>query len=160
MLPDDSAPVVLLRESYGERRWLAIAVGAPEATAMMEAAQRVENVRPSTIELIGQVLHTLGSAVTGVEVTGLHEGTFVADLVLEGGTRVSARPSDAIAIAVRADAPVEVEEAVLDEAAVEIDVVDTSDPAAAMETREREAEIADFRAALEEADPEDFGDQR
>ncbi|PRX49413.1 hypothetical protein B0I33_103449 [Prauserella shujinwangii] len=153
LLPPDETPVMLLQETVGEQRWLPISIGAPEAGALIAAYQEVEHVRPDTIELIGHVVEALGRRVERVEVTALEEGIFLADLVFDDDTRVSARPSDAVAIAVRAGATLEVDEDVLDAAAAEIQFAGEPDPADA------EQQIADFRAALDDVKPEDFGDR-
>lgn len=143
---------MLLQETVGEQRWLPISIGAPEANALVAAHQRVEHPRPDTIELIGRVIWALERQVRRVQVTALQEGVFLADLILDDDLRISARPSDAVAIGIRADVPIEVEEAVLDEASVEIEIADASDPEIA------EQEIAKFRAHLDNLTAEDFED--
>ncbi|WP_335645175.1 bifunctional nuclease family protein [Amycolatopsis albispora] len=153
LLPPDEAPVMLLREIEGRRRWLAVSIGAPEATALIAACQRVEHPRPDTIELIGQVIESFGGRVQRVEVTALEAGVFFADLVLSDGVHVSARPSDAVAIGVRAGAPLEVPESVLGVASVELDLVDEDEAGP-----EVEQEVADFRSQLDDVTAEDFGE--
>ncbi|WP_026361340.1 bifunctional nuclease family protein [Amycolatopsis nigrescens] len=160
----DTAPVVLLREAAGERRWLLISIGAPEAEALLAAKEAVVNPRPGTIELIGQVIGTFGRQVAGVEVTALREGIFHADLVLDNDVRISARPSDALAIGIRAGVPMRVVESVLDEAGVELAVLDaegqsgTGEPPDLAGLANREQEIEQFRELLEGVDPDDFRD--
>ncbi|WP_216215669.1 bifunctional nuclease family protein [Amycolatopsis aidingensis] len=158
LLSGGESPVMLLRETDGDRRWLAISVGKPEAQAILSAKDQIENVRPSTVELIGDVLHMFGRRVTRVEVTELRDDIFRADLVLDKDTRVSARPSDAVAIGLRAQARIEVAEAVFEVAAVELEVVeDASGTPAAAESVSEEEQIRQFRTLLEEVRPEDFG---
>lgn len=153
---------MMLRETEGDQRWLAITIGAPEADALLSAQERVAHPRPGTIELIGQVIDAFGHEVVGVEVTGLSEGIFLSDLVLDSGIRVSARPSDAVALAIRAGVPVTVEEAVLEEASVDIEITGTGAGAEAttddLSEHEHEQQVAEFRALLDEVRPEDFGD--
>jgi bifunctional DNase/RNase len=167
----ESAPVVLLREEAGTRRWLAITIGAPEAQELAAAQEHVVSARPGTVELIIEVLAALGRSVEQVEITRLLDSIFHADLVLSGGVRVSARPSDAIAIGLRTGAPLEVAEAVLDEAAVDVTVAAgeesaLSDPelgGAMLGAESESAELAEdeiqrFRDLLDDVSPEDFRD--
>lgn len=143
---------MLLQETTGEQRWLPISIGAPEANALVAAHQNVEHPRPDTIELIGHVVTGLGRQVRQVQVTALQDGVFIAELVFDDDLRVSARPSDAVAIGVRAEVPIEVEEAVLDEASVEIEIADAGEP------EDAEQEIAKFRAHLDQLTAQDFED--
>lgn len=147
---------MLLRETGGERRWLPISIGAPEANALVAAHQHVEHARPDTIELIGHIIDAFDRQVRRVEVTALQEGTFLADLVLSDDVRISARPSDAVAVALRAGAAVEVDEAVLEAAAVEIELVGDTDREP--DEHEVEREVGLFRAQLDESTAEDFGE--
>jgi bifunctional DNase/RNase len=145
-----NAPVVLLREQAGERRVLPIYIGAEEAKAIALALEGVPTPRPMTHDLMRDLLGAVGVSVQRVLVTELQDRTFLAEieLVLNGSTqRVSSRPSDAIALAVRVDASIFASEAVLDEAAT----------AAAEEPEEQEDQIVDeFRAFIEQVRPEDF----
>lgn len=154
-------PIVLLRERDGER-YLPIWIGAVEATAIAYAQQGVEPTRPLTHDLLADVVAGLGHVLTEVRITDLSDGVFFAELVFEGGQVVSARPSDAIALALRVDAPVVAAPAVLDEAGIALpddeedellaDVLGEGEaPAAA------EGEVARFREFLEGISPEDFG---
>ncbi|MFZ0325512.1 MAG: bifunctional nuclease family protein, partial [Actinomycetes bacterium] len=93
-------PIVLLREQGGER-YLPIWIGAVEATAIAFAQQGVVPARPLTHDLLRDVVTALGRVVTQVQITELREGVFYADLHFDDGTVVSARPSDAIALALR-----------------------------------------------------------
>jgi bifunctional DNase/RNase len=161
VLTPEAAPVMLLREREGERRWLAITIGGPEASAVALAQERVELPRPGTIELIGQVVKSFGHRISGVEVTELRDGIFFADLVLDSGIRVSARPSDAVAIGLRAGVPIEVDDTVLDVASVRVEIVgerSEPDPVVPADPVEQEREIAEFRATLDQIAPEDFGE--
>ncbi|HLR56311.1 MAG TPA: bifunctional nuclease family protein [Actinomycetales bacterium] len=136
-------PVVLLREKEGDRV-LPIMVGAFEAMAIAAAQEGVVPPRPMTHDLFVNVLEALEHQISGVEVTGMSDGVFFSDLIMDGATRVSARPSDAIALALRTGSPIRCSEEILDEAAI-------SAP------HEEDAEIEEFRAFLDEVSPEDFG---
>ncbi|GAB3476793.1 bifunctional nuclease family protein [Amycolatopsis cihanbeyliensis] len=168
LLTGGESPVMLLRESTGERRWLAISVGKPEAQAVLSAKDRIENIRPSTVELIGDVLQAFGRRVTRVEVTELRDNIFRADLVLDKDTRVSARPSDAVAIGLRARARIEVAETVFELAAVELEVTENGRPAedepadtpTPAEPGSAEEQVRRFRHLLEQVRPEDFDEER
>lgn len=114
-----SIPCLLLREAQGDRRVLPIFIGGPEATAIAFALEDVETPRPMTHDLMKDLLDELGARVERVVVTELRDATFFADVVfsIAGSVHsVSARPSDAVALAVRFGAPVFAEEGVLDEA--------------------------------------------
>ncbi|MGW4485298.1 bifunctional nuclease family protein [Amycolatopsis sp. NPDC004368] len=161
VVAQEVAPVVLLREETGQRRWLAITIGAPEAQELAAAQEQVTSARPGTVELILEVVSAFGRHVTSVEVTELRDSIFHADLVLSDGVRVSARPSDAIAVGLRAHAPIDVAEAVLAEAAVDVTVAGGEDPAEALGGEPGEGtedEIRQFRDLLDEVSPDDFRD--
>ncbi|WKZ82866.1 MAG: bifunctional nuclease family protein [Acidimicrobiia bacterium] len=141
-----NTPIVLLRET-GASRYLPIFIGASEATAIALALEGIEPQRPMTHDLLRDVVEALGATVDGVLVTALRDGVFFADLVLRRQAeelRVSSRPSDAIALAARADAPISVASAVLDEAGVEI------------RDEDEETEVERFRSFLDSVTPEDF----
>lgn len=136
-------PVVLLKESEGHR-YLPIWIGTVEAAAIAYRQQEVQLSRPLTHDLLRDVLEALEVSLTSVEITELRETVYYAELVLDGQTRVSSRSSDAIALALRAEAPIWCAESVLDEAGVVLP--DT-----------QEDEVERFREFLEEVSPDDFG---
>ena len=112
-------PCLVLREAEGAGRVLPIFIGGPEATAIAFALEEVETPRPMTHDLVKDLLDELGARIERVTVTELRDATFYAEIVVSSaGTvhSVSARPSDAVALAVRFGAPVFAEEGVLDEA--------------------------------------------
>jgi bifunctional DNase/RNase len=112
-------PCLVLREAEGAGRILPIFIGSPEATAIALALEEVETPRPMTHDLMKDVLDELGARIERVTVTELRDATFYAEIVLSSAGSVhsvSARPSDAVALAVRFGAPVFAEEGVLDEA--------------------------------------------
>ncbi len=147
-----SAPVLVLRERVGSRRLLPIYIGGPEAHSIDFALSGTKISRPLTHDLLLNVISDLGFRLQQVEVTELREGTFYADLVVvkETGevTRISARPSDAIAVACRLQCPIFVDEAVLDEAGLI-----EEEPG---EGTDEEDMVQELRKFLDEVNPEDF----
>ncbi len=139
-----SQPIVLLREVGGER-YLPIWIGAVEATAIAFAQQGVVPTRPLTHDLMRDVLKALGHELEQVRITALEDGVFFAQLVFGSGIEVSARPSDAIALALRTGTTIYGAEDVLDEAGIEI-------------PDEQEDEVERFREFLDQVTPEDFED--
>jgi hypothetical protein len=145
-------PIVLLREESGTR-YLPIFIGPPEATAIVYALQGMDTPRPMTHDLFTTVMSESGVRLEQVEITELHDGTFFAEITLRKGTetmRISSRPSDAIALAVRMehDVPILAAEAVLDEAGVLYET----------EADEPTPDIEEFREFLDQVSPEDFAD--
>lgn len=141
-----SQPIVLLREVEGER-YLPIWIGAAEATAIAYVQQGVVPPRPLTHDLLKDVIEGVGRTLVQVRITRLEEGVFYAELDLGDGAIVSARPSDAIALALRMSSPIEVADDVLDEAGVLIPE----------EGEDEEVEVERFREFLDQVTPEDFG---
>lgn len=137
----------------GEGRILPIWIGAQEATSILIAVEGAIPPRPLAHDLMRSLLDELGATVDRVEVTRIEEGTFYAEVTLTSASGihlVDARPSDAIALASRAAAPIWVADDVLAEAGV-IDVV-TDD-----ETEgDPEENLEEFKEFLEHVDPEDF----
>src|SRR4051812_27525355 len=147
-----NTPVVLLREQTGDRV-LPIYIGPEEAKAIAVALEGMAMPRPMTHDLLRDVLTSLGATLARVTVTELRDRTFYAELELriDGRTvRVSSRPSDAIALAVRVDAPIYAAEDVLDEAAAP-PVEPEEDP------EEQEQIVDEFREFIDQVNPEDFG---
>ena len=147
-----NAPVVLLREQVGELRVLPIYIGPEEAKAIALALEGVIPPRPLTHDLLRDVIRALDVTVARVSITALEDRTFFAELELrvDGRTvRVSARPSDAIALAVRVDAPIFAAESVLDEAAA-------PQEDEAEEGQEQEEIVEEFREFIDQVNPEDF----
>ncbi|HMC71443.1 MAG TPA: bifunctional nuclease family protein [Mycobacteriales bacterium] len=142
-------PIVLLKETIGER-YLPIWIGAVEATAIALAQQGVVPARPLTHDLLKDVLQGLGVELTSVTITDLRDGIYFADLQFGNGVTVSARPSDAIALAIRVGTTIFAEESVLDEAGVAIPDETEGDDETEVEVVER------FREFLDQVSPEDF----
>jgi bifunctional DNase/RNase len=110
--------VVILKEKDGEQ-WLPIFIGATEAHTISLLLQGLKYVRPLTYDLFHNLLNASGATVTRVDVTELKENTFYAIVHMdtaEGEKQVDARPSDAIALALKTDAPMFVHEDVFTEA--------------------------------------------
>jgi bifunctional DNase/RNase len=141
-----NTPIVLLRETDGER-YLPIWVGAVEATAIAYAQQGVVPPRPLTHDLMLDLLDALGATVSQVRITALEDGVFYAVIAFESGLEVQARPSDAIALALRGEIPIVGAETVLDEAGIEIP--DEAEPV-------EEDQVEKFREFLDQVTPEDF----
>lgn len=135
-------PIVLLKELDGVR-YLPIWLGAAEATAIAFAQQDVQPPRPLTHDLIKDVLDALQTSLQTVYLTELKDGIFYAQLNFAEGQTVSARPSDAIAIALRTGSPILASEELLKEAGIEI-------------PDQSEDEIERFKEFLDEINPEDF----
>jgi hypothetical protein len=139
-----------LLEEAGTGRVLPIWIGTLEATSILLAVKGEQAPRPLTHDLMTTLLDTLDAQIERVEVTRIEEGTYYAEITLStpaGGHVLDARPSDAVALAVRAQAPIFVADEMLDEAGI---------PAEVVESRAEEAEVDEFKKFLEEVDPEDF----
>lgn len=150
-------PVVLLQETSG-RRCLQIWIGLAEAEAIALEQQGRLPERPLTHVLITEVVTALGRTLEQIEITEVRGGTFYAELVFDGGLRVSARPSDSIAIALHADVPIHATESVLDDAGVIVeDDESTGGEGEGGAGAADEDEVDRFRAFLDNVSPEDFG---
>ena len=136
--------------------------GAAEATAIAYAQQGIEPPRPLTHDLLKNVIEGLGHQLTEVRIVELKDGVFHAALVFDGKVEISSRSSDAIALAVRVDIPVFVEEAVLAEAGIVVpeDTDDSADDDDEESTGDAEDEVERFREFLDSVSPEDFGGEQ
>ena len=137
-----NAPIVLVRPISGGAI-LPIWIGPNEAAAIAMAQQGVAAPRPLTHDLFVATLLQLGTPLESVRITRLEEGVFFAELVLESQT-VDARPSDAIALALRAGVPILLADEVLAEAGVAPDPEEDVD------------EVEQFREFLDTVTPQDF----
>jgi len=137
-------PIVLLREIEGER-YLPIWIGANEASSIAFAQQGIEAIRPLTHDLINLILQELNQKLEMVEITELKDGVFYAELCFFENKRVSCRPSDAIAIALKAGVPIYCADQVIDDAGIVVE-----------EGADSEAEVEAFREFLDQVTPEDF----
>jgi hypothetical protein len=115
--------VVILKEKVADR-YLPIWIGPAEADAIAVKLQKVNVPRPLTHDLLSSVIDTLGASIDSIIVNDLKNDTFFAkiNLSLDGSQlEVDSRPSDALALAVRVDAPIYVDESVLDKAGILLD---------------------------------------
>ena len=135
-------PIVLLKEVDGDR-YLPIWIGAVEATAIAYEQQGVKPPRPLTHDLLRDILTALNAPLRAVEIMELKDNVYFADLLLGDGIRVSARPSDSIALALRVGAPIRCAEQILTDVGIVI-------------PDEQEDEVEKFREFLEQVTPEDF----
>jgi len=141
-------PIVLLK-TVDSNRFLPIWIGHPEAAAILIKLQGTELPRPMTHDLMTSLIGQLDAEIQKITVTGLKNNTFYAALtLLRNGEEieVDARPSDALALAVRTDAPIFAADDLIDENAIEFEheVDDTEDV------------VERFRDFLDKVSPEDF----
>lgn len=131
---------------------LPVWIGPQEAMSILVAIEGAVAPRPLSHDLMVVMLQGLSASVNRVEVTRLVEGTFYAEIHVRtprGPFVIDARPSDAIALAVRTDAPIAVAEAVLAEAGVPEGAVE-------FDTRGDDDRVEEFRKFLDDVDPDDF----
>ena len=161
------AYAILLKEINGNRR-LPIIIGAFEAQAIALEIEGIKPPRPLTHDLLKQITDSLGATIMEVLIDELRENTFYAKIILEVSAltnEIDARPSDAIALAVRAQAPIFVAESVMEIAAFVPSEEGEKEPEAEQDTveekdkkpRTKEARIAVLQNKLREAiDAEEY----
>ena len=143
-------PIVLLKTREGNK-FLPIWIGHPEAAAILMKLQGATTPRPMTHDLINDMLGELEVSCSKVSVTELKENTFYASItVQQNGSEIEidSRPSDAIALAVRADAPIFAAEEVIEESAIEFE---------GEEVNEEEI-VSEFKQFLENVTPDEFAE--
>jgi bifunctional DNase/RNase len=144
-------PIVLLKTTDANR-YLPIWIGQPEAASILMRLQGTSSPRPLTHDLFTDTLAQLDAEIVRVCVTELRENTFHATITIrQNGSELEldSRPSDAIALAVRTDAPIYADDAVIEESAIEFEGDDVN-----------EEEIVDeFKAFLERVTPDEFAAQ-
>ena len=143
--PITNMPIIVLRDREGQRV-LPIWIGPAEAASIAMALQGVATPRPMTHDLMKTMLDDLTVRIVQIVVTELRESTFYAMITLERNgdqLEISARPSDAMALAVRMSVPIFAAEEVLDEAAILI-------------PGEEDEEVEKFREFLDNVSPDDF----
>jgi bifunctional DNase/RNase len=141
-------PIVLLKTAEGNK-FLPIWIGHPEAAAILMKLQGANTPRPMTHDLVTDLLEKLEARVTRIAVTELRENTFyaVVTVAVDGSEiEIDSRPSDAIALAVRADAPIFADDSVIEESAIEFEHEDVNE----------EEVVEEFKKFLDEVKPEDF----
>ena len=144
--PKNMSPIVLLRDAE-ERNFLPIWIGMFEAAAIAMELQEFKPPRPMTHDLLAQVVGCLGGVVTKISMSDIQDSTFFAviDITASDGkeVKVDARPSDAIAVAVRAKVPIFVSENVMLKAKM-------------VNTEKDEEDTKKFKDFIDEIKPEDF----
>jgi uncharacterized protein len=145
--PKNMSPIVLLKDSE-ERNFLPIWIGMFEAAAIAMELQEFKPPRPMTHDLLTKIINTLNGEVSRITISEIVENTFyaVVDIKSKDGTKVEkidARPSDAIAIAVRTNAPIFVSENVMAKAKM-------------VNSEKDEEETQDFKDFIDNINPEDF----
>ena len=119
----DHQPVVILKEKGGEL-YLPIWIGLIEANSISVTLEGLETSRPLTPDLLCSMIDRMGASVDRIIINDLRKQTFYAQITIDANCiqmEFDARPSDAIAIALRVEAPIYVEKAVLDEAGIQPD---------------------------------------
>ncbi len=146
-------PILLLQEAGGGNRTLPIYIGPAEAQAIAQALQGVVAPRPMTHDLMRDLLEDLGAVIECVVITELRDKTFFAEIRLSAGGRthqVSARPSDAVALAVRTSATIYADDALVDAEGVVLEADEDGEPENADEL------VSEFKEFIEGIRPEDF----
>jgi bifunctional DNase/RNase len=144
-------PIVLLKTAEGNK-FLPIWIGHPEAAAILMKLQSATTPRPMTHDLVTDMLEQLGAQVVRITVTELRENTFFAQItVQQDGSEidVDSRPSDAIALAIRADAPIYAADEVIEESAIEFEGDEINQ-------EELEREVSKFKQFLDHVTPDEF----
>jgi bifunctional DNase/RNase len=142
-------PIVLLKTTDGNK-FLPIWIGHPEAAAILMKLQGANTPRPMTHDLVTDMLEKLEARVTRIAVTELQDNTFYASItVAVNGSEleIDSRPSDAIALAVRAGAPIFAAESVIEESGIEFEHDE--------DVNEEEV-VEEFKRFLDDVKPEDF----
>ena len=143
-------PIVLLK-AVDTNKFLPIWIGHPEAAAILMKLQGASTPRPMTHDLLFDMLAELEVNCTRVSVTELRENTFYASITLSINGReveIDSRPSDAIALAVRAEAPIFAAEDVIEESAIEFEGEDVNE----------EEIVSEFKQFLEHVTPDEFAE--
>ena len=143
-------PIVLLKTLAGNR-FLPIWIGHPEAAAILMRLQDARPPRPATHDLMCTALEELGAEVTQVAITDLRDNTFFAQVTVSNGIdehELDSRPSDALALAVRAEAPIFASEQIVMDSGIEFeqDAIGDTDEM-----------VEKFRSFLDDVTPDDFG---
>jgi bifunctional DNase/RNase len=144
-------PIVLLKTAEGNK-FLPIWIGHPEAAAILMKLQGANTPRPMTHDLLTDMLEKLEARVIRIAVTELRENTFyaVVTVAIDGSEiEIDSRPSDAIALAVRSDAPIYADDTVIEESAIEFEHEDVNE----------EEVVEEFKKFLDEVKPEDFSSE-
>jgi hypothetical protein len=147
-------PIVLLKTADGNK-FLPIWIGHPEAAAILMKLQSQAPPRPMTHDLLSDMLEQLGAQIVRITVTELRENTFYAQITLQqdgGEIEIDSRPSDAIALAIRAEAPIFAADRVIEESAIEFEGEE-------IDQDRLDEEVAKFRNFLDEVTPDQFAEE-
>jgi uncharacterized protein len=149
-------PVLVLCEVDGDR-CLPVFLRQPQAEVIATGPRDEQDDVLLTQDLIVPIVQALGRRLEGVEITELRDSVYLADLVFDQDVRVPARPSDALAVAVRDGIPISVNDAILDDVGQPIAEIfphgpDIHEPP--------EQQVEQFRQFIDEVSPEDFGEPR
>ena len=141
-------PIVLLKTSKGNK-FLPIWIGHAEAAAILMKLQGADTPRPMTHDLFSDMLAELNAEIARITVTELRENTFYAQITLKAAAseiEIDSRPSDALALAVRSDAPIFAADKVIEESGIEFE----------HEVEDQEEVVEKFKEFLDEVSPDDF----
>jgi uncharacterized protein len=144
-------PIVLLKTADGNK-FLPIWIGHPEAAAILMKLQSQAPPRPMTHDLLSDMLEQLGAQIVRITVTELRENTFYAQITVQqdgSEIEIDSRPSDAIALAIRAEAPIFAADRVIEESAIEFEGDD-------IDQDRLDEEVAKFRNFLDEVTADQF----
>jgi uncharacterized protein len=144
-------PIVLLKTAEGNK-FLPIWIGHPEAAAILMKLQSAATPRPMTHDLVTDMLDQLGAQVIRITVTELRENTFYAQITVQqdgSEVEIDSRPSDAIALAIRADAPIFAADEVIEESAIEFEGDEINQ-------EDLEKEVSKFKQFLDHVSPDEF----
>src|SRR5919109_2253714 len=146
-------PIVLLKTTDGNK-FLPIWIGHPEAAAILMKLQGATTPRPMTHDLVTDMLSQLDAQVVRITVTELRDSTFYAQITVQqdgSEIEIDSRPSDAIALAIRAEAPIFAADRVIEESAIEFEGDE-------IDQERLDEEVAKFRNFLDEVTPDQFAD--
>ena len=141
------SPIIVLNDK-DNRKALPIWIGSAEASAIIRKMENIKVIRPMTHDLIMEIIEKTGYTVASVEINDVEKDTYYATIYLQdkdgNETEIDSRPSDAIAIAIRAEAPIYVSAKVLADGSVSCDA------------EKDEAEAEEFRNFIQSIKPSDF----
>jgi bifunctional DNase/RNase len=153
-----NSPVLLLQELSAPFRVVPIFIGVPEANAIDLAIAHVDPPRPLTHDLACLFLEELDAQITQVAITEVRNGTYYAEISLVANGiehRISARPSDSVALAIRSNAIIYIDEAVMN---AEGTVFDDTQADSEGGVVQQEEIVGEFRDFLKSIKPEDFSE--
>lgn len=152
-------PIVLLKTAEGNR-FLPIWIGHSEAAAILMRIQGASTPRPMTHDLMSDIIGRLDAEIVAVTVTELRENTFYATITIQlngSEIEIDSRPSDAIALAVRAGADIFVADEVIEESAIEFEGDEGPPENVSTMSPEQQAQLKEqFKEFLENVTPDQF----